>query len=136
MESGLSGRAMEWRVLIVAGFGFRGAVTEASFADALRKTAAENRIDRLATAQDKVRAAALEAFAKHLSVPVVGIAATELEMQQTLTQSAFSMAARNTGSVAEAAALAAAGSGAKLIVARVISADGLVTCALAEGEGP
>ncbi len=122
--------------MIVAGFGFRGSATEASFADALRKTAAKSRIDRLATLQDKARAAALKAVARRLSLPVVGIVEQELEMQQTLTQSAASLAARNTGSVAEAAALAAAGNGAKLIVARVTSADGLATCALAEGDGP
>lgn len=121
--------------MIVAGFGFRDAAKLESFADALERASAPQPVERLATAQDKACAAALQSFAKRLALPVAGIAAQALERQQTLTQSAASIAARNTGSVAEAAALAAAGNGARLIVARVTSADGLATCALAEGEG-
>jgi cobalt-precorrin 5A hydrolase len=127
---------MEWRVVIVAGFGFRKAATVDSFANALESAWLHQPVERLATARDKACAAALVAFARRLSVPVVGIAEKELGVQKTLTQSAASIAARNIGSVAEAAALAAAGNGARLIVARVTSADGLATCALAEGGGP
>ena len=56
-----------------------------------------------------------------------------LTAQATSTQSPASRASRGTGSVAEAAALAAAGPGARLLSPRVISADGRATCALAEG---
>ncbi|MGB6353324.1 MAG: cobalamin biosynthesis protein, partial [Steroidobacteraceae bacterium] len=51
---------------------------------------------------------------------------------RTLTRSARSMAALKVHSVAEAAALAAAGPSARLLAPRIIV--GPVTCALAEGE--
>ncbi|MHA6346914.1 cobalamin biosynthesis protein, partial [Roseivivax sp. CAU 1761] len=40
----------------------------------------------------------------------------------------------DTGSVAEAAALAAAGPGARLLGPRAVSPDGCATCALAQGK--
>ncbi|ENO84722.1 hypothetical protein C666_16775, partial [Thauera linaloolentis 47Lol = DSM 12138] len=43
-------------------------------------------------------------------------------------------AARGCGSVAEAAALAAAGQGARLLAIRHISPDRSATCAIAQGE--
>jgi cobalt-precorrin 5A hydrolase len=43
------------------------------------------------------------------------------------------LAARGVGSVAEAVALAAAGPGARIVVARVISSDRMATCAIAQG---
>ncbi len=49
-----------------------------------------------------------------------------------LTRSAASLAATGTGSASEAAALAAAGPGARLLGPRLVL--GPVTCALAEGE--
>jgi cobalt-precorrin 5A hydrolase len=51
---------------------------------------------------------------------------------RTLTRSTRSMAAMNVHSVAEAAALAAAGPNARLLAPRI--AVGPVTCALAEGD--
>jgi cobalt-precorrin 5A hydrolase len=53
----------------------------------------------------------------------------------TVTQSGASHRARRTGSVAEAAALVAAGPGATLLGARAVSGDRMATCALAEGPG-
>ena len=58
--------------------------------------------------------------------------ALEAADARTLTRSARSMDTFNVHSVAEAAALAAAGPGARLLAPRV--AVGPVTCALAEGE--
>ena len=40
------------------------------------------------------------------------------------------------GSLAEAAALAAAGPGATLVVNRIISSDGMATCAIAQSKEP
>lgn len=126
---------MGGRAVIVAGFGFRAVATQVSFASALAR-AGGVRPDRVATAADKAGAAVLRDFAAGLGCPVLGVEAARLAMQVTLTRSAASLAARGTGSVAEAAALAAAGQGARLIGPRVISDDGCATCALAEGEGP
>ncbi len=114
--------------MIVAGFGFRGSATEESLADAYAKAGTAH---VAATVSDKV-AGAFSAFAKAQGLSEKGVSAEDLVVQDTVTQSFTSLAERGTGSVAEAAALAAAGEGARLIKARVISDDGCATCALAE----
>jgi cobalt-precorrin 5A hydrolase len=119
-------------VVIVAGFGFRASATPDSLADALVRAGGEPGL--LATAEDKARTPAFRDFAQRLGLPVLGIDPTALAAQTTLTQSAASRAARATGSVAEAAALAAAGPGARLLGPRAVSGDGMATCALAEGN--
>ncbi len=126
---------MGGRAVIVAGFGFRSAATQASLASALAR-AGGVRPDWVATVADKAGAAVFRAFAAGLGCPAVGVDAARLAEQVTLTHSAASLAARGTGSVAEAAALSAAGQGARLIGPRVVSDDGCATCALAQGEGP
>jgi len=119
--------------MIVAGFGFRAAATCASLNDAL--TCAGGRADLFATAADKAVTSEMILFAASHSVRVVGVADVVLAMQTTLTTSQASQTARDTGSVAEAAALAAAGPGARLLAPRVVSSDRMATCALAKGEG-
>ena len=121
-------------MVIVAGFGFRAAATRASFADALTQTGRMDEVTHVSAPEDKVSASEFTAFAAHR--PVTGVDPVKLTQQMTLTQSEVSMTARGTGSVAEAAALAAAGQNAKIIVPRVISTDRLATCALAIGDGP
>ncbi|MBX9738665.1 MAG: cobalamin biosynthesis protein [Beijerinckiaceae bacterium] len=122
--------------VIVAGFGFRAAATVDSLADALARTGAAGSVAALATLEDKARGEAFRTFAAALSLPVHPVDAKTLARQETLTRSDASRIARGTGSVAEASALAAAGQGAKLMAKRVISGDGLATCALAERDGP
>ncbi len=134
MEGGLSGRAMAGGAVIVAGFGFRAGATAESLVDALERAGGRNGVAALATAADKARAASFASFAEALLLPVHPIDAGRLEVQETVTRSAAALAARGTGSVAEAAALAAAGQGARLIGPRVASGDGMATCALAEGN--
>ena len=121
--------------VIAAGFGFRGAATPDSLADALARAGGQSSATVLATAEDKASADSIQALAQSLGLPVIAIDAGTLARQETRTRSAASLAARETGSVAEAAALAAAGPGARLIAPRVISGDGMATCALAEGGG-
>lgn len=87
-----------------------------------------------ATAADKAVTPVMVNFGLDRSIPVVAIAADFLAAQNTLTRSHASESARNTGSVAEAAALAAAGVGARLLAARVVSEDRMATCALAQGD--
>lgn len=122
--------------VIVAGFGFRAAATVDSLADALARTGAAGRVAALSTLEDKAQSEAFRALATTLALPIHAVDAETLARQETLTRSDASLAASGSGSVAEASALAAAGRGAKLMARRVISGDGLATCALAEGVGP
>lgn len=118
--------------VIIAGFGFRVGATVESLASAFAR--AGGQADVFATAHDKARA---DVFARFTAGRrVAEIPPEALAAQVTLTQSAASQAARGTGSVAEAAALAAAGPGARLIAVRVVSEDGCATCALAKGATP
>ena len=118
--------------MIVAGFGFRSAATQDSLADAFAR--AGGCADAFATADDKASAAAMVAFGKQSGLQVIEITADVLASQRTQTRSNASQTSRDTGSVAEAAALAAAGPGARLLAPRVVSADRMATCALAEGD--
>ncbi|WP_291337117.1 cobalamin biosynthesis protein, partial [Albidovulum sp.] len=91
----------------VAGIGFRAAATVESLADALGR--AGGGVDLLATACGKVDAPAFLAFARDLGLPVLGIARDALARERTLTHSSRVADRFGTGSLAEAAALAAAG---------------------------
>jgi cobalt-precorrin 5A hydrolase len=126
---------MERHPMIVAGLGFRGAASQASLAEAVGLALAQSGkpLDALATASHKANAAALCALAADLGLP---IHAVDVSGQATPTQSARVMAGFETGSVAEAAALVAAGQAARLVVGRVVSSDGMATAAIAEGRGP
>ena len=97
---------------VIAGFGFRGSAGLDSLRDALHRTAQRHRLTAIATPADKAEAACLRALASHSP-----------RVQQL----------RKTGSVAEAAALSAAGTGARLISTRQVSHDRTATCAVAEG---
>lgn len=120
--------------MIAAGFGFRAGATADSLADALGRAGGTGDVAVLATADDKAASRTFRDFAECLGLPVRGIDAESLAAQQTATRSAASLAARGTGSLAEAAALAAAGPGARLLAGRCISGDGMATCALARGK--
>lgn len=122
--------------MIAAGFGFRSSATAESLRDALERAAGGHRVTLLAAPADKADADALRSLADALGVPVVAIAAAELAATDTPSRSPRVIAARGTGSVAEAAALAAAGRAgpARLPGPRVVSADRLATCAIAVTE--
>jgi len=119
--------------MIVAGFGFRGSAEPQSLREVFDAVTLGRRIDLLAAPEDKIQSPAFRAFAARFDLDVLGIAPGDLEAQITATTSAASMTARRTGSVAEAAALAAAGSHAQLLAPRRVSKDGQATCALAKG---
>ena len=124
--------------MIVAGFGFRSSATLDSLEDALEQTRRALKVHAVATAADKAETPAFAGLAALTGLPVLAIDSAALRAQVTETHSADSIAARGTGSVAEAAALAGAGPGARLIGVRVVSSDRLATCALAltaEGDG-
>lgn len=121
--------------MIVAGFGFRASATANSLTDALTQAAQGYTVGAVATARDKAQAPAFKALAQARTLPVIAIDSDQLTAQETTTHSAASLKAHGTGSVAEAAALAAAGPGARLIAPRHVSRDHRATCALAEGKG-
>lgn len=117
--------------MIVAGFGFRSRTTLAALRDALARAGGASGITHLATLAAK--APDLEPLGRALGLPVLAVAPESLQAQQVLTRSERIVALHNTGSVAEAVALAAAGPGAQLRGRRVVSADGTATAAIAEG---
>ncbi len=116
----------------VAGLGFRGAATFESLNDALER--AGGNVDALATAEIKAGQPAVRILAKALGLPLLSISRARLGAEETLTHSSLVEAQFGTGSVAEAAALAAAGPGARLLGPRVASGDGLATAAIAERD--
>lgn len=121
----------------VAGLGFRQEATHTALADALAKARAitgDRPVSAIATHENKSKHPAIQALAAELELPVLPIRATALAETQTETQSDRIAALYGTGSIAEAAALAAAGPGARLVCARVISEDGMAVAAIAEGQ--
>ena len=122
---------------LVAGFGFRAAATAESLADALSKARAaagcEEPLARVAAPADKAVSPVFTGFAAVISAEIAAVAAADLSAE-TPTQAPRVIGKRGVGSVAEAAALAAAGPSAKLLAPRAISDDRAATCALAEGK--
>lgn len=116
----------------VAGLGFRAPASLASLRAALVAAGGPAGLAALATAAAKAEAPVLHALAAELGLPIRAIAAPEIEAQTTLTRSARVEALHGTGSLAEAAALAAAGPGARLLGPRAIAPDGMATAAIAE----
>lgn len=118
---------------VVAGIGFR----HATAADEILALIAEilaihpRPLGCLATAADRAEEPAIRAAAVALGVPLIGVPTEALIAvdARVVTRSARLMATRGVGSVAEAAALAAAGPGATLVLPRIASAG--ATCALA-----
>ena len=128
--------------MIAAGIGCRKAISamevevalQAALAAAMQSNSLVGRLSLIAAPAVKGTEAGLIAAAAARGVPLRLIPQPMLEAanSRTLTHSAQSMAAMNVHSVAEAAALAAAGPNARLLAPRI--AVGPVTCALAEGE--
>jgi cobalt-precorrin 5A hydrolase len=129
--------------LIAAGIGCRKAISATEVEAALQAALAaamqsnslvDGRLSLIAAPAVRGTEAGLIAAAAARGVPLRLIPQPMLEAAnpRTLTHSARSMAAMNVNSVAEAAALAAAGPNARLLAPRI--AVGPVTCALAEGE--
>ncbi|RGP38610.1 cobalamin biosynthesis protein [Pseudotabrizicola alkalilacus] len=117
----------------VAGFGFRKDAPYESFRAALQQVeGVGGPVTLLATVAAKAMAPALQRLATERGMIVLGVAVAGID---TPTRSARVQALYGTGSVAEAAALAAAGANSTLIVGRMDAPDGTVTCAMALGKG-
>ncbi len=119
--------------MIVAGFGFRSDTSLAALQDALDQVGGAAGVTHLATLATKAHG--LAPLAAALNLPLVALGPEALRDQPTLTRSARVGALHGTGSVAEAAALAAAGRGARLNGPRAVSRDGTATAAIAVGMG-
>ena len=117
----------------VAGFGFRKSATTSSLRAALDAAGGPAGVTSLATVDDKSNSLCIKMLADELNISIEAIDAKTLEKTPTPTQSATVKKTRGAGSVAEAAALAAAGPGARLLLPRTISNDRLATCAIAIG---
>ena len=115
---------------VFAGIGFRDAADLASVLDALDRAGAAD-LRRLALPDAKAGHPVLRALTdRGFALTLIG--GEDLAQTHTLTQSAASLAAHGTGSVAEACALCAAGPGARLLGPRSISGDRRATAALAQ----
>ena len=119
----------------VAGIGFRKEATIESLRDALVAAGGARGLDALATATDKAEAAVIVALARELGLTIKPVPVELLARVETATHSARIETMFGTGSLAEAAALAAAGARARLVSLRTISRDNAATAAIAEGEG-
>lgn len=119
----------------VAGLGFRSDVTLDSLREALATAGGPEGLAAFATVSDKADAEALKQLARECGIPIKAVPAGRLAGIDTPTQSKFVVEKFGTGSVAEAAALAAAGPRARLIATRVVSRDRTATAAIAEGDG-
>lgn len=118
--------------MIVAGFGFRHGAALPELRAALDLAqAGRPAVEALATPRDK--ADGLAPLAQALGLPLIAVDQAALEAQTTITQASASLSTRRTGSVAEAAALAAASPGARLLGPRHVSPDRMATCAIAQG---
>lgn len=126
---------MECSDVIVAGIGLRAAADGAALRAALALLGPA-RLTALATPVDKADHPALRGLADSLGLPLIAVPLEALRAQTCATPARHQPARYGTGSVAEAAALAACGAGARLIRDRQIAPGGLVTVALAEGPLP
>jgi cobalt-precorrin 5A hydrolase len=120
----------------VAGLGFKMDATLASLREALLAAGGTEGLAAVATVSDKADAEPLKQLARECGVPIRGVPADVLANIDTPTRSQRIIEKFGTGSVAEAAALAAAGPRARLIATRAISRDRTATAAIAEGDGP
>jgi len=117
--------------MIVAGIGFNNKATAQSLAEALAaalRGAGLAHVDALASAPAKITDARLIAFARGLSLPLLAV---DVAGTPTPSQSLRVLSLIGAGSLAEAAALVAAGAGSTLAAPRSLSPCRTATCAIA-----
>jgi cobalt-precorrin 5A hydrolase len=122
--------------MIVAGVGCRTGTATADVQSAITAALAHcglpaDALGAVATSVAKSAEAGIAAAALNLGVPLLPVAQCDLEQaaDRTITKSERVLALMGLPSLAEAAALAAAGPTARLVVSRIVV--GSVTCALA-----
>lgn len=121
--------------VIAAGFGFSSRATQGDLAALLHQALAQAGIDHIdcIAIRAEMPPEPAEALAAALTRPLLRLPASRLAAAADLCQTRSAVSLYHTGlpSVAEAAALAAAGEDATLLLPRIGS--GFVTCALARG---
>lgn len=127
---------------LVIGIGFRDQATAQSIgevlADVVASTTRPEAATVLAVIEDKAAHPGLVAAAKAAQLPIETVTADAMREagSRITTRSERVLRQRGVGSVCEAAALAAAGAVARLIVTRQVSADHTATAAAALSEDP
>jgi cobalt-precorrin 5A hydrolase len=127
---------------LVIGLGFRDAASARSIAEVLDVVAAHAALPGVASAiavsEDKAAHPGLRAAALAAQLPIETVAGGAMRAAdaRVATRSEQVNKHRGVGSVCEAAALAAAGVGARLLVTRIVSADRRATAAAAIIEDP
>jgi cobalt-precorrin 5A hydrolase len=127
---------------LVIGLGFRDRASARSIAEVLDVVATRAAMPgvarAIAVADDKAAHPGLRAAAHAAQLPIEAVAAAALRATdaRVATRSEQVKKHRGVGSVCEAAALAAAGAGARLVVTRIVSADRQATAAAAISEDP
>jgi cobalt-precorrin 5A hydrolase len=122
---------------LVIGLGFRDEASTQSIAEVVAKIAAHAAMPGIASViavpGDKAVHPSLVAAAQaaHLQIETVAADAMRQADAQVATRSEQVEKHRGVGCVCEAAALAAAGAGARLVVTRIVSADRHATAAAA-----
>lgn len=124
--------------VIVAGVGFRLGTTAEEIEALVRQALAlhgAGRLDLLATEVGKAGEPGFREAARRLSVDLAACAAADLRSvsDRLLTRSARVLEATGLPSIAEAAALVAAGRNSRLLGPRIAAAR--ATCAIAVGDG-
>lgn len=114
----------------VAGIGFRSGADMQALLAAYHAT--QHAADALATSAHKAQAGPVTELARHLNLPLLFIEPDDIARQETLTRSARQQAKFGTGSISEAAALAAAGPQARLLGPRSVSPCKMATAAIAQ----
>lgn len=118
--------------VIVAGFGLRARAT----VDGLQALLGQRRVDAFAIVADKADHPALRALAARTRIPLHAVALTDLARDRAQSPAPHQPERYGPLSVAEAAALAAAGPNSTLIQPRLTAPDGTATLAIAEGSSP
>jgi cobalt-precorrin 5A hydrolase len=125
---------------LVIGLGFRDEASAQSIGEVLTNVAARSAMPGvasvLAVLEDKAAHPGLVAAAQIADIPIETVAADAMRQAdaRVATRSERVEKHRGVGSVCEATALAAAGEGARLVVARMVSADRHATAAAAIGD--
>lgn len=121
---------------VVAGIGFRHAAAAEAIVALIERALTSldlpnARLAAIATAADRASETTIRAAAAHFGLEPIGLTPAALRAVDAAvpTRSSRIEAARGIGSLAEAAALAGAGPGGRLLLARIALRD--VTCALA-----
>jgi cobalt-precorrin 5A hydrolase len=128
------------QAMIVAGLGFRRGASTEELERVVRLALQSfevpaDRLQAIATAADKTAEPSLPELARRLSAPIIGCSLTELAGMtgRIPTPSRRALEAKGVPSIAEAAALVAAGRNSRLLGKRVATPQ--ATCAIAIGEG-